>query len=425
MLPLWLDEVLQLIETTSPSVHSMFQTLPRNAGAAPLGYLVQYGFFDLVGYSPFAARLGSAIFGAGAVFLVYWLGVELGQRTPVIGAALFALFPIVVRYSTESRIYSQALLLSILASLLFWKLRDRMSVGRVVMYALTLTAAVYTQPYAISVGLAHLAWAVLAKRKDLMGAAVGGLLVAGASFLPWYLHARDAWAETVAISSLDFAVSVRTPLMILRELTGGGYWVGGACLVLGALALRGSWMGGGRMEGAARRFLLVLFVVPLAAVLTADVVFDYFLAARQFLWTLPALALLASAGIDRAVWWKAALGGVAVVASIVGTAKYFTATHENWNVAAQVLQQERGETDACVATIPASVFPVYQFFAPAVRREPCDRRVVVAVSPYGSVEEEERTFDDLRSRGYVQVSEASGGGSRFVVMDRLSVERGQ
>ena len=416
LLPLWLDEVLQVIETNSPSLQQMLETLPRNAGAAPLGYVVQHGFFAVIGYSPFAARLVSAIFGACAVFLLYWLAVELGQRAPAMGAGLFALFPIVVRYSTESRVYSQALLLSVLASFLFWKLRNHVSVGRVAVYALVVTAAVYTHPYAGSVGAAHLAWAGFGRRKDLAGVATVGLVIAGAAFLPWYLYARGGWAQTVETGSLNVAISARTPLMILRELTGGGYWVSGASLVLGAMALRG-----GRVEGEARRFLVLLFVVPLTAVLAADVVFDYFVAARQFLWTLPALVLLAAAGIDRAPWWKPLLAGVAVVASIIGTVKYFTAPHENWNVAAQVFVDARIPADACVVIVPETLLPVYRFFEPRLEREPCDdRRVVVAMSPYGSPEQEQRTLDELRSQGYTSVSETSGGGSRFVVLERES-----
>ncbi|MDQ6676863.1 MAG: glycosyltransferase family 39 protein, partial [Acidobacteriota bacterium] len=126
-LPLWLDEILQLTETRRASPTAMIASLPQFSGAAPLGYLVQQASLRLTGYSVRMARLPSIIFGAAAVFLTALLGAELGLKYSWQAAALFAVFPFTLRYATESRIYSMALFLSVLASYLYVRFARRPS----------------------------------------------------------------------------------------------------------------------------------------------------------------------------------------------------------------------------------------------------------------------------------------------------------
>src|SRR5271154_5838822 len=78
--PLWLDEILQLIETRDTSTAQMISRLPRNSGAVPLGYLVQHFSLKLTGYSIRRARLPAALFGIATVFGVALLAGEMGVR---------------------------------------------------------------------------------------------------------------------------------------------------------------------------------------------------------------------------------------------------------------------------------------------------------------------------------------------------------
>ena len=107
--PLWLDEILQLIETRRPSTVAMVESLRQTPGAAPLGYILQRAFLRIGGYSRAVERLPAALFGAGAVFIVGVLGTKLGLRKGWQAAGIFAVFPMMLRYATESRVYSQAL----------------------------------------------------------------------------------------------------------------------------------------------------------------------------------------------------------------------------------------------------------------------------------------------------------------------------
>jgi hypothetical protein len=55
LLPLWLDEILQLIGTRDLGFSALLNYVAENAGGVPLGYLTQAATIHLVGYSVFAA----------------------------------------------------------------------------------------------------------------------------------------------------------------------------------------------------------------------------------------------------------------------------------------------------------------------------------------------------------------------------------
>ncbi len=123
--PLWLDEILQLIDTRQPSTIQMISALRQTPGAVPLGFLAQQAALKIAGYSMVRARLPSALFGASAVFVVALLGSQLGLKRGWHAAVIFAFFPLTLRYATESRVYSQALFLSVLATHLYLRLTKR------------------------------------------------------------------------------------------------------------------------------------------------------------------------------------------------------------------------------------------------------------------------------------------------------------
>ena len=121
VLPLWLDEVIQLRETRNTTPAQLMASLPGQPGAAPLGYLTQQAALRTTGFSVRWARFPSAVFAAGTVLLVAVIGGELA-------AVLFALFPLTLRYACESRVYSEALFFSTLSTLLFSRIIKRPSV---------------------------------------------------------------------------------------------------------------------------------------------------------------------------------------------------------------------------------------------------------------------------------------------------------
>jgi 4-amino-4-deoxy-L-arabinose transferase-like glycosyltransferase len=403
--PLWIDEILQLLTTRQSSVAQLIVEVPRNPGASPLGYLIQQGSLRLTGYSVTAARLPEALFSGAAVFMVALLAGELGLRRRWISASLFAIFPLTLRYASESRVYAPALFFSVLATYIYVRIARRPSVWLVAAYALALTAAVYTQPFAASVGLAHVAWSMTGKDRKAALYGVAGLGFAALAFLPWFLWARARWNAEIVIQEFSFAFSAKTPLMIFREILGAGYWGTGLLVILCVFCIRD------RALGASQRNLIgLLIAIPILCGVMADAWFGYFIAARQFMWALPACALIAGSALEtrrKGAWITAALLALVCMQQ---SDKYFTSPYEDWGAAAALAEKEVG-SDGCFLTFPAEHAKRYLFFVPELRVcEAPAPRVVLALSPYASQRERDLAFERLRLLGYALERESKSGG---------------
>jgi len=61
---LWLDELIQLVRFSDPSLLVRLKNVANDIAAAPLDYMVQRFTMSLLGsHSPFAARFHAAVFG--------------------------------------------------------------------------------------------------------------------------------------------------------------------------------------------------------------------------------------------------------------------------------------------------------------------------------------------------------------------------
>jgi hypothetical protein len=400
--PLWLDEILQLIDTRQTNTVEMVAGLPHHSGSAPLGYLAQHATLKITGYSLRTSRLPEAIFASAAVATVMFLAAELGLKSPWLAATIFAIFPLTLRYATEGRMYSQAQFFAALSTLIYLRLSRQPTWRTATGYTLTLAAAVYTQPYAVTVGLAHLLW-----RPTRHGSCAMAMSIA--VFMPWYWYSKARWAEDIAVGSLHFAASVKTPLMIFREIAGLGYWGAGLLVILIAIALASE-----RLGHQSKALLMLLIAVPMAAVLAADAVFDYFIAARQFLWILPAMAILAATAIERT---KGAAGILPILFGLVclrQDVRLFTAPREDWQTAARMIR-ENVEVGACLAVTPPAQTNLYEFFEPDLRRRRCKApRMLLAVTPYATGRQRQESITKLESDGYKQEQETTIGKSKLI-----------
>ncbi len=404
--PLWLDEVLQLIDTNQPSTTELIRRLPRHAGSSPLGYMVQQASLKVTGYSVRCARLPEALFSAGAVFLIVLLGAQLGLRRPWVAGLVLAAFPLVLRHATEGRMYAQALFYSVLATLLYVHLARKPAWPIAGAYFLALTAAAYAQPYALSVGAAHLLWSLA--RRDRKTALIGAAawMLALAAFAPWYLWAKARWVSDIETGKLYFSASAKTPLMLFREIAGFGYWGSGLLVLVCALAIARR-----RLARPVQSLLIFLIAVPIAAGLAVDAGFDYFIAARQFLWVLPAVALLAAAEIEHRTRAGLVLAALLALVSIRQNVRFFTAPHENWEKAAHAIAGEtRG--GGCLVVVPPSLAQLYEYFEPSLQTGRCEgQRVILATSPYAKPEQRRAAVAALLASGFTQDSEIVAGKS--------------
>jgi mannosyltransferase len=338
------------------------------------------------------------------------VALALGLARPWLAAALFAVLPLTLRYAAEARGYSQAMFFALLATLLFLRLAREPSPWTAVFYGLALIAAIYTQPYAALPAGAHILWAVLMRKRKaaLYSAAAAALAVL--AFVPWFLWVHGYWRTSVDTGDLHFVATLKTPLMLFRELSGAGYWGSGLLLllcILGAMRLR--------TDRPTRAFLLLLIAVPLAGVFAADAIFDYFLAARQLLWILPPAALLASAAQRPA---GVVLAILLLAVSAHKSALYFASKEEDWDAAARALAVEV-DRGACLALANPGTLPYLQLFAPHLSQAPCaSNTIVAAITPYSSSRERTALLDRLAAEGCAKRSTRRAGGTTLVLLQK-------
>ncbi len=284
---MWLDEILDVISSTKPTISGLIQYVPQNAGGVPLGYLVQRLSFQLFGVTEFSARLPSALSSVAAAYGVYLLAKRTGIWSPLAAVMLFCILPMQWRYAMEGRPYAMALALSVWSSVVFLHFMNGPIISVGLLYLLLVTAALYTNPYSFFVPVAHIAWMLLysARSVKVKLLACAAALGAGLLFLPWYLYARHTWIVSVPLNGHTSAV--KSVELIARELVGAGYF--GTFLMLG-LATAG-W----RRNPSS--FLATCALVPIPLVFAGNAMFHYFLAARQFVFVLPPLCLLAANGL--------------------------------------------------------------------------------------------------------------------------------
>jgi uncharacterized membrane protein len=202
----------------------------------------------------------------------------------------YALLPISLRYAVEARQYGPALAFSLCATALVVWLDQRPTWPRAALYALSLALGIYSQPYAAFIAIAHALWAL--RRANSARYILSACVLAALLFLPWFLYARTLWTQAVTSGGYQSSFGWKTPLMILRELTGGGYVLAAAILSLAIFGfLRAA------IPASPKFLLLLCATVPLPLALVGNSLFHYFFAIRQLLFIVPPLCILAAEGL--------------------------------------------------------------------------------------------------------------------------------
>lgn len=415
--PLWLDEVLQLGVGWQRSWHDLLPWIKINPGAVPLPYVLQQLSLKVFGYSAIAARIPAALFSvlAGWAFLALSDRVapaEWGRGRNVLALALFLFVPLQFRYALEARGYSQGLFFGVASMLVFLELERTPTLLRAALYFLTIALGLYFHPFLVFPVAAQL----LSAPKNWYAWAAAAL--AGLCFVPWVISQHQARLAYVYPSL--YPIGHVTPLVVLHELTGGGYLPAMCLLVLAGFGLiRGKTPRGG-MSAPAHRLLVLTAIACIAGPLIGDLIFQYFFAGRQFLLAMPALALLAAHGFDR-LWDRsrllAAMPALAFF-TIAAVKDFQNATVPKDDLASSaVAVAARLTPDSCVVTAPSWSRDYFSFFRPGVDfpvcAEPPQSREVIAVVRPGDV------LPPLPA-AYTRVSTAQAGRSEVSVYKRAS-----
>lgn len=164
---LWGDEAASLLSATRP-LSSLFQMLGHVDAVHGTYYLGLHFWIHLVGTSPFALRLPSALAIGACVGAVVLLGARLDSLTlGIVAGVMCAVLPRISFIGEETRSYAlSAAIAAWLTLLLVWLMdeprpRARLWVG----YTALLTAGIYVFLYLILIALAHGVILLLADRR--------------------------------------------------------------------------------------------------------------------------------------------------------------------------------------------------------------------------------------------------------------------
>ncbi len=231
----WTDEGLSLGIASQPL--GQFHDALVQDTAAPLYHLILHGWLRLFGSSEPSTHTLSLLFALAAVPAALWAGWSLvDRRTGWMCAALAALSPYLATYSNETRMYSLAALLSLLATATFFHVfvhrRRRLLPAFSVLSAL----AAYTHYWGLFLVLAAcaalpLCWLHATDRRQVTIDAVLGVGGVAVLFAPWVptlayqrAHSAVAWALPPTLEAVrdDVLGLLGGPSAAVALAVGGG-----------------------------------------------------------------------------------------------------------------------------------------------------------------------------------------------------------
>lgn len=279
-------------------------------GTPPLFFLLTW-LAKGVGEPVAGVRWISLLAGLAAIPLTYVLGLlTVGRRAAVVGAAIMALSPFLIFYSTEARAYALVMVLVLIAAVAVLMAVREGGVLWWVVYAGAAAAAAYSHYTCVFALLGLFAWSFFAhrdSRRALLIATAGAVVL----YLPWLGEFAEDSGEpaskiiealhplTLATAKTDLVHwSVAHPMEAAGVVPGNlALWLIGFGAALGAvgvvLRLRGGELAWRPSSGLVLVLVLAL-VTPVGAALH-NLVADSVFIPRNFAASSPGLALAIAA----------------------------------------------------------------------------------------------------------------------------------
>ncbi len=294
----------------------------------PLYYILTW-LFARLGDTPEALRAVSMLAGVATIPLTYQLGARtVGVRAALFAAALTALSPLLIFYSTEARAYSLMMVLALLTTLALLRALDGHRSGWIA-YSACSALALYTHYTVAFVLAAVFVWA-LVRKPDARRALIIANGVAFIAFLPWWPEFRADTASvcahiiaalepfTATTAGREFAYwSFGTPLTGLAVIPG---LTAALLLVLGLILAMAQRLAESRDRPAPSDGLWLVLALavgaPIGAALYSALATNVFIA-RNLIASWPGLALLIGALVMRGGRARALIAPALVLAAFV------------------------------------------------------------------------------------------------------------
>ncbi len=317
--PFWFDECFS-VEVARLSWHDMVRLLWRREANMSLYYLLLRGWLHF-GSSPFFIRSLSVIFSLATLPVIFWLAGRLfDRRVALVAVALMSFNAYHIRYAQEVRSYSLFVLLATLSSGFFVATSREPSRRNRVGYVLASVLALYAHLYALLLlGTQWLSVRGMRRTRMCSHALRRAWIRIGVASLPLLIFAAKTGAGPIRwIQRPGF----HDLLEFAEHLTGND---GLPLLLLYAVACFAALMPLQKIWDVWRlRFLLIWLVFPVGLTLLLSLARPIFLA-RYFIFCLPALVILAAAGLAklRSPLLLAASLAAILLLSLQGTLLYY------------------------------------------------------------------------------------------------------
>lgn len=338
----WVDEWVTRQIVSRPFLE-MLRAVKASESTPPLYYAVAWVWTHLFGTGEFALRSLSGLVGAAVVPVVYATGSVLAsRRTGVIAAALVAVNPLLVWYSTEARAYSLLVLLASLTFLFFARALVEPTGTTLALWSLTSSLALTTHYFAVYLAAAEtlvlLVLSTSARRRVCLAVvpvaatalALVPLVSVQGDHAPWI--ADLPLGARLADVPRTLAVGVSEPRVWLAVTVGG--------LTAAALALLAR---AGRRERRAAVAALAVGVLALALPVLALVWRDDLIARNVIATLVPlAVAVAVACGARRSGAWGVLVAAglcAASIATLVAIASNERLQRADWSEAARMIGQ--------------------------------------------------------------------------------------
>ena len=368
---IWFDEAATVSATMRswPELGRMLLSIDAVHG---LYYAGMHLWLDLVGYSPFALRLPSAVFGGVAAALtVILVRSRAGRRTAILAGIAFCLLPRVTWMGTEGRSYALTAALAVGLTLIFlaaWRRGPAPRRIRVLWWTLYGVAAVIATVTFIYLaflvgahGLTAL-WTVWAGRRrdraaraSLLGWVVASL-AAAALLVPFALgvvgqSGQVSWIAPISWGSWN-GVFVTQWFYLNRPFAVAGWVlmvVGVVALVLANRRSRATGVAVSRAQARNPSLLAIAvpwLVAPTLGVIVASAIATPLYSPRYLTFSAPAVAILIGVALDalRRRWLivtaLVALAGLAAP-QFVAQRQPEAKQNSSWNEVADLIGDER------------------------------------------------------------------------------------
>jgi Dolichyl-phosphate-mannose-protein mannosyltransferase len=376
------DEISTYSVVSSNDFAGVVSTVHGDQEITPPLYFLLAWITTRIDLTPELLRAPSLLAGAATIPLIYALGLRtVGRGAALAGAAIAALSPFLIFYSSEARGYAVATMFVLVSTISLLQAADGRGRGWWVGYAAAACAAVYAHYTSIFPLAAQFLWLLLARPQARLPA-LAASAAAAVAFLPWLsgLRADLDSPTTDILSALDeFTLdSVRVTLehwvvghpiishaTPLRELPG---WPVLAAILLGfAIAVVGIVLDRRRepspdpvpLDGIL--LLLAIAIGVPAGLAVASAVGTDVLSVRHLASAWPALALLLGwlvAAAPSPLRYAAAflvIGGYAVSAVEMTESRF---ARPDYQGAARYIERHSGSRDVVIDATKLSPAPI-------------------------------------------------------------------